>query len=90
MNVTEFTYTKPNGSVSQRTLLTLSTPNTYFEGIDLSELEMDQYAQFIQQFKQIENDYNARFDELLNNFDVTTNYRRFVPERMASVVKETL
>ena len=42
MKIKEFTYTKPNGDVSQRTVVELVSPTEHVEGIDVSELDMDQ------------------------------------------------
>jgi len=46
MKIKEFTYTKPNGDVSQRTLVELVSPTEHIEGIDVSELDLDSYFQF--------------------------------------------
>ena len=88
MKVKEFTYTKPNGEVSQRTLVELVSPTEHIEGIDVSELDMDSYAQFITELKTLEDKlYNQRM-ELYTQFDLSHNYRRFVPARMTNVTTE--
>jgi hypothetical protein len=88
MKIKEFTYTKPNGDTSQRTLVELVTPTEHIEGIDVSELDMDSYAEFIQKLNELEKEiYNKRV-ELYAQFDLTHNYRRFVPSRMTNVVTE--
>lgn len=88
MKVKEFTYTKPNGDVSQRTLVELVSPTEHVEGIDVSELDMDAYAEFVQQLKQLEDEAYTRRMELYADFDLTNNYRRFVPGRMTNVTTE--
>lgn len=88
MKVKEFTYTKPNGDVSQRTLVELVTPTEHIEGVDVSELDMDQYADFVQQLKQLEDEQYTRRMQLYADFDLTNNYRRFVPSRMTNVTTE--
>lgn len=88
MKIKEFTYTKPNGDVSQRTLVELVTPTEHIEGVDVSELDMDQYAQFVQQLKQLEDEQYTRRMQLYADFDLTNNYRRFVPSRMTNVTTE--
>lgn len=88
MKIKEFTYTKPNGDVSQRTLVELVTPTEHIEGVDVSGLDMDQYASFIRQLKQLEDEtYNRRM-ALYADFDLGNNYRRFVPGRMTNVTTE--
>jgi hypothetical protein len=88
MKIKEFTYTKPNGEVSQRTLVELVTPTEHIEGVDVSGLDMDSYAEFIAELKALEDGvYNARM-ELYSRFDLSQNYRRFVPSRMTNVTTE--
>lgn len=88
MQIKEFTYTKPNGDVSQRTLVELVSPTQHIEGIDVSELDMDSYAEFIKQLRDLETSlYNQRMS-LYANFDLNNNYRRFVPSRMTNVTTE--
>lgn len=88
MKIKEFTYTKPNGDVSQRTLIELVSPTTHIEGIDVSELHMDAYADFVQKLRDLESQvYNQRM-QLYAEFDLSNNYRRFVPERMTNVTTE--
>ena len=88
MKIKEFTYTKPNGDVSQRTLVELVSPTEHIEGIDVSELDMDQYADFIQRLRDLETQiYNQRMT-LYADFDLGNNYRRFIPARMTNVTTE--
>lgn len=88
MKIKEFTYTKPNGDVSQRTLVELFAPNEHFEGIDVSELDMDSFADFVKQLNILEDEiYNKRM-ALYAQFDLNQNYRRFVPSRMTNVTTE--
>jgi hypothetical protein len=88
MKVKEFTYTKPNGEVSQRTLVELVSPTEHIEGIDVSELDMDSYAQFIYELKALEDTLYDQRMALYTKFDLSHNYRRFVPARMTNVTTE--
>ena len=88
MKVKEFTYTKANGDVSQRTLVELVTPTEHVEGIDVTELHIDSYADFVQQLKVIEDELYTRRLALYSAFDLQHNYRRFVPSRMSNVTTE--
>jgi hypothetical protein len=88
MKIKEFTYTKPNGAVSQRTVVELVSPTEHIEGIDVSELDMDSYAEFTQRLRDLEAQiYNQRM-ALYADFDLGNNYRRFVPARMTNVTTE--
>jgi hypothetical protein len=88
MIVKEFTYTKANGDTSQRVLVQLITPSEHVEGIDVSELDMDSYADFVQQLKVIEEELYNRRMKLYGDFDLHHNYRRFVPSQMTNVTTE--
>lgn len=88
MKIKEFTYTKPNGDVSQRTLVELVSPTTHVEGIDVSELDMDSYAEFVKRLHDLESQVYSQRLQLYADFDLTHNYRRFVPERMTNVTTE--
>ena len=88
MKIKEFTYTKPNGEVSQRTLVELVSPTEHIEGIDVSELDMDTYAEFVRELKALEDSLYEQRMELYARFDLSHNYRRFVPQRMTNVTTE--
>ena len=88
MKVKEFTYTKPTGAVSQRTLVELVSPTEHIEGIDVSDMDMDSYAQFIYELKALEDTLYEQRMELYARFDLSHNYRRFVPARMTNVTTE--
>ena len=88
MKIKEFTYTKANGDVSQRTVVELVSPTEHVEGIDVTELDMDSYAEFTQRLRDLETQvYNQRM-ALYADFDLGNNYRRFVPARMTNVTTE--
>jgi hypothetical protein len=64
------------------------SPTEHVEGIDVSELDMDSYAKFTQQLRDLETQvYNQRM-ALYADFDLGNNYRRFVPARMTNVTTE--
>jgi hypothetical protein len=88
MKVKEFTYKKANGEVSQRTVLELVSPTEHVEGIDVTSLDMDSYAAFVEQLKLIEDELYARRLTLYSDFDLKHNYRRFVPSNMSNVTTE--
>lgn len=88
MKIKEFTYTKPNGDVSKRTVVELVSPTEHIEGIDVSELDMDGYAAFVTRLNEVESTVNEMRMALYAEFDLSKNYRRFVPARMSDVTVE--
>ena len=88
MKIKEFTYTKANGDVSQRALIELVSPTTHYEGIDVSDLELDAYADFVQKLNAMENVIAEQRKSLFAEFDLTQNYRRFSPERMTNITSD--
>jgi hypothetical protein len=88
MKIKEFTYTKPNGDVSQRAVVELVSPTEHMEGIDVTELDQDQYAAFIGQLRELEGEMYKRRLELYADFDLQHNYRRFLPQRKTNVTTE--
>ena len=88
MKIKEFTYTKPNGDVSQRTLIELVSPTEHIEGIDISELDMDPYAEFMKRLNELEQEISNKRTALYAEFGLTHSYRRFLPSRMTDVTTE--
>jgi len=88
MKIKEFTYTKPNGEVSQRTLVELVSPTEHIEGIDVTELDMDAYADFTTKLRELESNLYTQRMALYSEFDLKHNYRRFVPSRMTNITTE--
>ena len=88
MKIKEFTYTKANGDRSRRTLIELVSPGDSFEGIDVSDLSTDDFAEFVKQLNAMENKINEMRNALYAEFDLKHNYRRFLPARMTDVTNE--
>lgn len=88
MKIKEFTYTKANGETSQRTLLELVEPSEHVEGIDLSELDYNTYAEAIQELKLFEDFVYQKRMELYKQYDLNHKYRKFIPSKMTNVIVE--
>lgn len=88
MKIKEFTYTKPNGEVSQRTLVELVAPTDAHEGIDVTELDMDTYADFVAELSTIEKQIYEMRTNLYLKYDLKHNYRKFLPSRMTDVTTD--
>lgn len=90
MNIITFTYTKKDGSISNRVLAPSVVPNTMYEGIDISELDMEEQAALSEELDMVHGAYLAAMKELQDKYDVNHRYRRFDPKLMSNVVVETI
>lgn len=88
MKLVEFLYTKENGTQSQRAVVEVQQPNKFFEGIDVSELDAEAFAQFAADYRVLKEDHHVKVLQCLNKHDLKNNYRRFAPERMTNTVSE--
>jgi hypothetical protein len=85
MKLVEFSYTKQDGSVSKRAVIELVTPNKFMEGWDVSQLDEHTFAEFTRHMGELRRRQHEETMQLLNQFDMKHNYRRFKPEAMADV-----
>lgn len=88
MKLVEFTYTKADGSVSNRAIIELVSPSQHVEGIDISSLEESSLAQFTLEYGKLKDQQNLEVQKLLSNFDLKHNYRRFLPQQMSAITSE--
>lgn len=88
MKLVEFQYRKANGDTSQRAVIEVLQPTKHFEGIDVSELNQDDFAVFVQEYRQLLNTQHEARVALLNKHDLVHNYRRFRPEQMDKIAAE--
>lgn len=86
MKLIDFKYEKANGQVSNRTVAVTNEPNRFYEGIDISHLSNDEFAEFVNEYSEILNKFKQEQLNLLHSFDLKHNFRRFTPENM-SIVK---
>ena len=85
MKTLTFKYTKADGSVSYRTLLVMVSPNTMYEGLDISELEPLEMADVEVEINKAYNRYLSDIADIKQEFDIKHNYRRFDPSKMTEV-----
>jgi len=85
MKLIEFTYTKNDGSQSNRAVIELQQPCKYVEGIDVSQMPEHEFADFCREFSLMKAAQHDETMRLLEQFDLKHNYRRFIPEQMQSV-----
>jgi hypothetical protein len=87
MKTITFTYTKKDGSTSERTLLALVTPGNMYSGIDLSSIDPELGAEFVNRYESLHNDFLAEVKELQSEFDLKHNYRQFLESGMSDVIE---
>lgn len=85
MKLVEFNYTKQDGSVSKRAVIELVTPNKFMEGWDVSQLDEQSFVTFTQQMGELRRRQHEETMQMLADFDLKHNYRRFKPESMSDV-----
>ena len=88
MKLVEFSYTKANGDTSQRAVLEVLQPSKHFEGIDVSEMDSDAFAEFVSEYRNMKNAQHEATMALLQKHDLKHNYRRFLPEQMTVITTE--
>lgn len=89
MKTLSFKYTKADNSISDRVLVTMVSPASMYEGIDISGLEPADMAFFEQDMKSAYTDYITKIALLKKEYDVEHNYRRFDPKKMTEIVTES-
>lgn len=85
MKTLTFKYTKADGSTSYRTLLVMVSPNTMYEGMDISELEPVDMAEVEIEMDKAYKMYLNEINDIKEEFDIKHNYRRFDPKKMTEI-----
>lgn len=80
MKIMEFMYTKTNGDFKKRVVMLMQEPQKFFEGIDVSDLDQDEFAEFVNSYGKALDDWKAESQAIINKFDLKHNYRRFLSE----------
>jgi hypothetical protein len=88
MKLLEFTYTKADGSISDRALIELVTPTQFVEGIDVTQMPEDEFALFATEMRELKNAQHEATMALLAKHDLKHNYRRFSPDKMSDLNTE--
>lgn len=90
MKLLEFNYTKADGTSSSRAVIEVAKPTKNYEGIDVSQMPEADFAAFVQDYRELVNQQYLAKMALINKYDLTHNYRQFVPERMTDLVTEQI
>jgi hypothetical protein len=88
MKLVEFVYVKDNDSRSTRAVIELVAPTKFVEGIDVSDLDATEFAEFCAEYGELKRKQHEENMQILAKFDLTHNYRRFDPAKMHNVTKE--
>ena len=88
MKLTEFTYTKRNGDVSQRAVLVSQEPNKFLQGVDVSELDNEDLGELITKLRALEDRVQAERAALMSEYDLTYSFRQFDPELISDQTVE--
>jgi hypothetical protein len=88
MKLLEFTYTKADGSVSDRAIVELVTPTEFIEGIDVTKMPEDEFALFANEMRTLKTVQHEATMALLAKHDLKHNYRRFSPKQMSAINTE--
>jgi len=90
MKTLSFKYTKADGTSSNRVLAVMVSPNTMYEGIDMSSLEPVEMAMFEVAMDAAYTDYLNKVTFIKDEYDLNNNYRRFDPTKMTDVEIEVV
>ena len=82
MNTLAFTYTKKDGSTSNRVLLVMTKPSTHYAGVDISELSERDQGLYIAAMTKLHEEYLSAIQDINQTFDVKHRYRQFDPKLM--------
>lgn len=90
MNIVEFTYTKTDGKVSNRVVVEVESSSTHFEGIDVTDLEPLESAIFTAAYSALLATQQQEIMQLLQDYDLKHNYRKFILSNMTNVKTEAI
>jgi predicted aminopeptidase len=88
MQIKSFTYTKSNGSTSERTVLVISKPSQLLAALDISELDDEQQAMAAVEFGRLRDEYLAKLEVFKRQFDLTQSYRNFTAANITNAKDE--
>lgn len=89
MKVIEFDYTDAKGKKTHRVALALTSPSESYYTIDLQELSQEEQGQFLAEMRKAKEQYDIHVAELMAEYDIKHNFRRFLASNMENIVAET-
>lgn len=89
MNILTFTYTKkPDDTPTSRVVIPLICPTDKYFCIDVSDLSEEDQALFAAEVAKVDAEKQEKINELMNKYDVRTNFRSFIPGKMSNIEVE--
>lgn len=86
MKIMEFVYTKNTGESKQRAVLVMQEPQEFVEGIDLSDMPEEEFADFVSVYSKAYDEWQLKSQTIMHDFELKQNYRRFKPTGMTDTV----
>ena len=77
----KFTYTKPNGDISERVGIVVHKPTDLYSILDLSELDEDELLEFNADYEK----YMEEVKKLRKLYSIDLYWKNFKAERMSEV-----
>lgn len=90
MKTLTFTYTKADGTQSDRVLLVSAEPTKLYAGTDISSLDLDDQVKYVLALKAAREKYLDVVRELNDEFDLNHNFRQFSPDKMSDMIIEDI
>lgn len=87
MQTLTFTYTKADGSSSERTLFAMVTPGNKYAGIDMTMMEPNEAAMFADKAAELHAEFVSNMQKLQAEFDLKHNYRQFLESGVSKINK---
>jgi hypothetical protein len=84
VQVTSFTYTKADSSVSQRVVVPFVQPSRFISGVDITELDQEAQGAYIAELAAIKEEYLSKLSELETKHDLRNRYRQFDQSRITN------
>ena len=90
MFITTFTYTKADGTESERVLVPFSSPSKFYAGVDISELDAEGRALYLTDLSEVRAEYEAKLKDLETKHDLRYRYRKFDEAKITNLKHETI
>lgn len=88
MKITEFKYTKKDGTTSERAVYVTAPANKNISGFDVTEIAPEVLVELASELDKLEQEFAQARADLWLKYDLTHNYRAFIPENMTNVTNE--
>jgi hypothetical protein len=90
IKIADFTYTKASGEASERTVAMLSEPGANLKGVDVTNMDTDDFARFVVDYKELAIKHKKELMDLLAEHEVTHNFRQFKPSNITNITTQEI